>query len=417
MSVTQDKRSGRWAVRWREGGRHRSRSFTLKRDAEKFEREVQRARELGSLFAPDRGGESLNEVVERWWKEHALHSLEPTTRDAYLVVWTKHLRPALGATPMRQLTPGRVDSYRVELEASEVGRPTIAKALAILSGICRFAVLRGLIDANPVREVRKPVVRRQRFVAPATPTSVERLRVELLRSGRLADAALVGVLAYAGLRPGEALALRWADVGERVLRVERAAAKGVVKATKNERLRAVRLVEPLALDLAWWRNVTAWRRPESLVFPNQLGELRDDFAWRNWRKRVFKPATVRANVAIGRPYDLRHSFASLLIHEGRSLTDVAAQLGDSVTVAGNVYAHVFAEVEDMLREPAGDAIERAREECGVRQMYVELGLYAAAEAWEAALDQEADAGTRTPDPFITSEVLYQLSYVGGSGEL
>jgi hypothetical protein len=27
---------------------------------------------------------------------------------------------------------------------------------------------------------------------------------------------------------------------------------------------------------------------------------------------------------------------------------------------------------------------------------------------------EADAGTRTPDPFITSEVLYQLSYVGGT---
>ena len=26
--------------------------------------------------------------------------------------------------------------------------------------------------------------------------------------------------------------------------------------------------------------------------------------------------------------------------------------------------------------------------------------------------QEADGGTRTPDPFITSEVLYQLSYVG-----
>ena len=27
----------------------------------------------------------------------------------------------------------------------------------------------------------------------------------------------------------------------------------------------------------------------------------------------------------------------------------------------------------------------------------------------------ADAGTRTPDPIITSDVLYQLSYVGGSG--
>ena len=28
---------------------------------------------------------------------------------------------------------------------------------------------------------------------------------------------------------------------------------------------------------------------------------------------------------------------------------------------------------------------------------------------------EADARTRTGDPFITSEVLYQLSYVGGAG--
>jgi hypothetical protein len=29
------------------------------------------------------------------------------------------------------------------------------------------------------------------------------------------------------------------------------------------------------------------------------------------------------------------------------------------------------------------------------------------------LNSEADARTRTGDPFITSEVLYQLSYVGG----
>ena len=31
---------------------------------------------------------------------------------------------------------------------------------------------------------------------------------------------------------------------------------------------------------------------------------------------------------------------------------------------------------------------------------------------EIPANRQADAGTRTPDPFITSEVLYQLSYVG-----
>ena len=36
--------------------------------------------------------------------------------------------------------------------------------------------------------------------------------------------------------------------------------------------------------------------------------------------------------------------------------------------------------------------------------------------YESGLPVEADGGTRTPDPFITSEVLYQLSYVGARGE-
>jgi integrase len=45
-----------------------------------------------------------------------------------------------------------------------------------------------------------------------------------------------------------------------------------------------------------------------------------------------------------RPYDLRHAFASLLIHEGRlSVVDIAAQLGHNPTVCLDTYAHVMAE--------------------------------------------------------------------------
>jgi hypothetical protein len=35
---------------------------------------------------------------------------------------------------------------------------------------------------------------------------------------------------------------------------------------------------------------------------------------------------------------------------------------------------------------------------------------------EAAFGWRADAGTRTPDPLLTMEVLYQLSYVGVSDD-
>jgi integrase len=109
----------------------------------------------------------------------------------------------------------------------------VAKALAILSGACRFAVLRGLIDANPVREVRKPKPRRERFVSALAPSGVERIRAELLAAGRVRDAVLVSTLAYAGLRPGEARALRWSDVRAGSLLVDRAVAGRLMKATKT----------------------------------------------------------------------------------------------------------------------------------------------------------------------------------------
>jgi hypothetical protein len=96
MSVKQEKRTGKYVVRWREEGRQRSRSFTYLRDAEQFEREQKRARELGVLFRPDRGSETLAAVVELWWKGHVVPTLAENTRDAYRVVWARQINPALG---------------------------------------------------------------------------------------------------------------------------------------------------------------------------------------------------------------------------------------------------------------------------------------------------------------------------------
>jgi integrase len=370
-----------------------------------FEREVKRSRELGVLFEPARGAETLGEIVELWWKEYAIPTLQTATRDGYRATLGCHIGPALGDVAIRELTPGRVDGFRLQLESGGVGTATISKALAILSGICRFAVLRGFIDTNPVREVRKPRARRVRFVAPASPLTVERVRVALLGKKRFFDAALVSTLAYAGLRPGEALALRWGDVRAKSLLIERATSKGELKATKNGRLRVVRLLEPLRIDLAWWRRLSGWSGDGDYVFPNGRGGLFGEFDWDNWRDRIFKPAVKAAGMAIGRPYDLLHSFASLLVHEGRSIVDVSTQIGDSVTTTSNTYTHVFSEADEFERMSAADAIEAARGTVGVRQMYVELGLVEPEESSEAAPVEEADARNRTADPFITSSSL------------
>jgi integrase len=408
--IRQRADTGKWEIRWRGNGRHRSRSFTRKSDAERFETRVRSARELGEVLDLDRGKETVAEFIERWWREYAVVRLEENTRKSYAQVWEKHLRRRIGGYRLRDVSPAVVYGIKAELFAEKVGAPTVRKALALLSGILRCAVEWDRIDRNPVRDVGMPVATRSRHVRPLPPATVETMRARLLLAGAERDAAILSVLAYSGLRPEEVRALRWSDVHERTLLVERAAAGSSIKATKTREIRSVRLLEPLAEDLSRWREASP--SESELVFPTQRGTVWTDYDWRNWRKRVFRPASEAVELPKARPYDLRHSFASLLIQEGVSVVEVARQLGNSTTVTLDTYAHVFEELDPTERMPAVNAIRTARRKVDVRGGYADGQGDEVRAAAEPASTLEADARTRTGDPFITSEVLYQLSYVG-----
>jgi integrase len=83
---------------------------------------------------------------------------------------------------------------------------------------------------------------------------------------------------------------------------------------------------------------------------------------------IFKPAARSAlrlsdNDPTPRPYDLRHTFVSLLIAEGRTIAYVAAQAGHSAEECARTYLHLFDEHEDAdpaERLSAEDAIRAAR---------------------------------------------------------
>jgi integrase len=368
VSVSKRKDTGKFVVRWREGGRagrQRSRSFDFERDAKAFDREVQRLAQLGHLGHLDAGKVTLAEWVETWWAEYAIPNLKPRTRQVYMAVWGAHVCPTLGATRLRDLTPAVVDDLRAMLARRGVGDPTIIKALTMLQGALAFAELRGVIGSNPVKAVRKPRQRRTRDVEPLTPDQVEALRAEL----GARDAALCSVLAYAGPRPGEALTLEWRHVGRRTLRV---------KAPKRHDLeRTVKLLAPLATDLAEYRLVSGRPGPRALLFPRPDGQPWRDTDLRNWRRRVFQPAAGRAGIrrveledgtvtSDLRPYDLRHSFVSLLIGEGQTVVEVARQAGHSAQTCLKTYAHVFDDFDPGDRVPAEERIRLARDRRGRR---------------------------------------------------
>jgi integrase len=66
------------------------------------------------------------------------------------------------------------------------------------------------------------------------------------------------------------------------------------------------------------------------------------------------------------PYGLRHSYASLRIHEGASITELAEELGQSPQMTLGTYAHVMHELRGASRVSAEEEIAKAREQIEMR---------------------------------------------------
>ena len=127
------------------------------------------------------------------------------------------------------------------------------------------------------------------------------------------------------------------------------------------RARSARLMAPVRADLAAWRLASGRAADDELVFPKPAGGAWREHDWRTWRRTKFQPAARALELDIRRPYDLRHAAASLWLHEGRSVVEVAAWLGHAPTMTHSTYAHVVEELRDSPRIDAEDAIRAARE--------------------------------------------------------
>lgn len=353
MSVQRRVRDGRrsYVVRWREEGRHRARSFDRREDADRFDADTRRRLQLGAFGPAEPARMTLSEWLEVWWGRGELRWARSTRlhRAAILDRW---IVPHLGGARLRDLSPARIREWQAAIRTEGCSAKQANQVLRVLSAVLGAAVEDDLLPMNPCQRVKRYPTARPRARA-LDPGQIEAIRRAL---DTLRDRALWGLLAYAGLRPEEALALRWADVREHTLVIDRAFTHGEEKGTKTYRRRTVEVMAPLREDLEALRgSVTG--RPGDLVAPSETGGFLD---LGNWRARSFKPACAAAGIAAN-PYDGRHSYASLLIHAGRSPLAVAAALGHaSAETTWNHYAHLFEEARLASSLDPEGAIRAAR---------------------------------------------------------
>lgn len=105
-------------------------------------------------------------------------------------------------------------------------------------------------------------------------------------------------------------------------------------------------------------------QPQQPVIPAEDGGEWTAEGFNKWRGRVFAPTVRGVGLDHARPYDLRHSFASLLLHEGRSVIYVARQLGHGADLTLGTYGHTIDELDEAPRISADEAIAAARAQVG-----------------------------------------------------
>jgi integrase len=258
--------------------------------------------------------------------------------------------PLLGARPLNDISKRDVADLRSALLTRY--KPSAAqRAFDVFRMAMKRAYELDEIAVNPA-----PAVRRVSTAKPATAAlTTEQVRLFLdrakdYREGR--HSALFHVLLLGGLRPSEALALRWDDLQGSLLRVERAATEDlegriVAGPTKTREARTVNLPEGALTALGKHRRDSCrriiqrgtrstWADGGQLMFEGRDGDMlsieRVRTAW--------KAISRKAGIPKVRLYDARHTYVTMLLHAGkdaRTVADLAGHKDPAMTLRR--YAH------------------------------------------------------------------------------
>lgn len=285
-------------------------------------------------------------MIVEWLHEDTTDLAESTIK-TYVGVIELHILKRIGETPIAAIDGPFVKRWQKSLADDGVTPDPRARALKYLRMLLNYAVSEGYLQGNPALAIKPPKIPAKMPIDPLSPRQVEAICNEL---DRAQDVIHVRLMAYAGLRPGEAVILQWGWVRERSL---------IVRADKTNRVDSVPLLEPLIEDLEAWRGLSPNTHKTDLVLPRRNGARWSKTAMDNWRDRTFFPACARAGVTAN-PKLLRHSFASLLIHAGYAPTDVAARMRHGLDMTLTNYSHVINDLDPLDRRSPEDAIRDAQ---------------------------------------------------------
>lgn len=328
--------------------------------ARKVLREMQGAHDEGRLTQQQNATVATYALF--WAREVKPLEIRTSTAAGYEDILRRYVIPHLGNRRLHEVKAKDVQAWIVLLRRRGLSANTINQARRLLNGMYRHAERQGIVGNNPVRAT-DPVKRQA--------TDKTQVRQPWTREETLRALATVGehddlgcflhLMLHTGMRPGEALGLRWSDVsletGQLIitgtLKEERRlnpAGKGVVRLTRNEPKtaasgRRLSISPDLAERLSAQRmRQDVWRivspspddwNPDGYIITTKVGT---PFSASNLRKR-FYAALRKSGIRQIRMHDLRHVVAVIALEADIPVEQVSQAFGHTrIDTTKQIYA-------------------------------------------------------------------------------
>jgi integrase len=346
-SVFQRK-DGRWEATMSLPGAGRKSYFgKTKQEALGKMRAGQRNVQDGLPVPPERL--ILKAYLEKWLEDSVKPTVRPYTLKSYSSLVHRHISPELGQMHLNRLSAQDVQGFLNRKLATGLSPRSVQYIHAVLRRALGQAERWGIVARNVARFASPPHVP-QANIQPLTPVESKKL-LAAVKGDRLE--ALYTVALAVGLRQGEALGLRWANIHLEAgtLSVTHTLQKvdgvNVLVQPKTERSRRTIKLPEICLQ------ALRTHRGRQILERVGVGE-----AWQEWGlvfcepdgtplsrysvTRRFQAILANAGIPKHRFHDLRHTCATLLLVQGVPLRVVMEILGHSqMATTADIYSHVL----------------------------------------------------------------------------
>ncbi|NQT70093.1 MAG: site-specific integrase [Desulfobacteraceae bacterium] len=360
--------SGNWWIFINHNGQRKSKRIgTDKKVAREVAKKIEAKLTLHDLYL-----ERLKAKVPKF-KEYAEHVFalpaerKQSTLHTYRNRLNKHIYPAFGNMRINDIRRKDLKMFFDKLAIQGLKPKTITTVKEPISIVLKHAVDTEIIEHSPCQGLTIAGAKNNKSVDPLTEQEAEQLLEQVKGYFDGKYYAVILLLLRTGARIGEALALTWADIDfeGRTIEISKTKWKNTITTPKNGKSRRVDMTLMLLnvlreLKQKHWHEAAKGESLPDAIFPFSPDSV----------GRALTKCLKDAGLKRVRLHGLRHSYASIRLMRGHTISDVSYQLGHSdISLTFKVYTHWIpgnfkAEVDELdthLSAPYAQPIKRALE--------------------------------------------------------